>query len=152
MSQSSRKLALVLLACLAVSLFSVIYPMYVIRPFRPQGVRELAAALVVARFRPSLALISAVMAIVTLFCYWRAQPRKWWRGLAAVGAGFVAILAVLARVNVYELMFHPVDGAALAAPPQSDLHKDEKVTAVKVGGAARAYPSRIRAYHHVIND
>ena len=35
---------LVLLACLAVSLSAVVYPMYVIRPFRTQGARELAVA------------------------------------------------------------------------------------------------------------
>ena len=62
--QTSRRFALLLLVCLAVSLFSVIYPIYVIRPFRPQGARELAAALVVARFRPWVALISAAAAIV----------------------------------------------------------------------------------------
>ena len=35
--QASRRFALLLVALLAVSLFSVIYPMYVIRPFRPQA-------------------------------------------------------------------------------------------------------------------
>ena len=34
----------VLLACLGVALFCLVYPVYVIRPFRPQGVREVAGA------------------------------------------------------------------------------------------------------------
>jgi len=42
----SRRIAIVvLLACLAVSLVCVLYPFYVIRPFRAQGAQELAIAL-----------------------------------------------------------------------------------------------------------
>jgi hypothetical protein len=69
-----------------------------------------------------------------------------------VSAGLVAVLAVLARVNVYELMFRPIDHASFAAASRSKLDKDEKVIAVKVGGEARAYPIRNMSYHHLIND
>ena len=97
----------VLLACLAVSLIAVVYPIYVIRPFRTQGARELAVALVVMRWRPAITAISAVAALAVLAGYWRSQLRRWPRFLAAAGVGFVCLLAALARVNVYELMFHP---------------------------------------------
>ncbi len=50
----------VLGACLLVSLVCVGFPIYVIRPFRAQGARELAVALVVARFRPTLTVLSAI--------------------------------------------------------------------------------------------
>jgi len=150
--QTSTRFALFLFACLALSLFSVIYPIYVIRPFRPQGARELAAALVVARFRPWVALISAAAAIVALAWYWHSLPRRWWRVLAAVGTGFVAVLAVLAHVNVYELMFHPIDHPAFVAATEVKLDKDDKLIVVKIGGSARAYPIRTMGYHHVVND
>src|ERR1700723_196312 len=91
---------LVLLACLALSLIAVVYPIYVIRPFRTQGARELAAALVVMRWRPVVTVISAVAALAMLACYWRSQPRRWPRVLATVCAAFVCLLAALARVNV----------------------------------------------------
>src|ERR1700689_1036160 len=102
-----RRLIFVLLASLAVSLSAVVYPMYVIRPFRTQGARELAAALVVMRWRPAVTVISALAALAMLAAYRRSQLRRWPRWLAAAGAGLVCLLAVLARVNVYELMFHP---------------------------------------------
>ena len=143
---------LVLLACLAVSLVCVVYPMYVIRPFRPQGARELAAALVVARFRGMATVISALAALAALAAYWSAQPVRWRRILAAVGAGLVCIFAVLARINVFELMFVPIDHASFATAVKSKLEGGEKVIAIVVNGQARAYPIRGMAYHHIIND
>jgi hypothetical protein len=143
---------LILLACLAVSLACVGYPMYVIRPFRAQGARELAAALVVSRYRGMATVISALGALAALAAYWPVQPRKWRRILAAVGAGLVCVLAVLARINVFELMFHPIDHASFAAAAKSKLDGGEKVIAIVVNGQARAYPIRGMAYHHIIND
>ena len=153
MSLSGRtRWILVLLTCLAVSLICVAYPIYVIRPFRAQGARELAAALVVMRYRLLITVISALVALGAGVAYWRVQTQKWRRVLAAVGAGFVCVLAVLARVNVYELMFHPVDHPAFAAASEVKLDKDDKLIVVKVGGGARAYPIRTMGYHHVVND
>jgi hypothetical protein len=150
--QRIRRISAVLLTCLSVSLICVLYPFYVIRPFRAQGVRELAVALVVMRFRFAVTLISCAAALAALILYWRAQPRKWRRAFAAAGVAFVCILAVLARVNIYELMFHPDEHPSFAAASRTKLDKDEKVIAVKIGGAARAYPIRNISYHHVIND
>jgi hypothetical protein len=126
--------------------------MYVIRPFRAQGARELAAALVVSRFRPLITLGSAIAALVAAVGYCRAQANRWRRALAVAGAGFVCLLAFLARVNVYELMFHPVDHPAFAAASDVKLDKDDKLIVVKVGGSARAYPIRTMGYHHIVND
>jgi hypothetical protein len=142
----------VVLACMAVSLASVGYPIYVIRPFRAQGARELAAALAVCRFRPVLTVVSALVAIGAAIACWRAPARMWRRMPAAAGAALVCVLAALARVNVYELMFHPDDHPAFAATSEAKLDKDDKLIVVKVGGRARAYPIRVMGYHHVVND
>jgi len=147
-----RLLAFSMLAVLAVSLFSVAYPIYVIRPFRHQGAGELAAALVVSRFRADITALVAIAALVACVSYWRLQPGKWWRALATAGAIFAAIFAVLARVNVYELMFHPDARPSFSAARDSHLDGDEKVIAIRVAGEARAYPIRDISYHHVIND
>jgi len=151
--QATRRLAVtVLLTCLALSLICVAYPIYVIRPFRAQGARELAAALVVMRFRIAATVISGAAALAALALYWRAQPRRWRRTCATAGAVLVCGLAALVRVNIYELMFHPNDHPSFAEASRMKLDKDEKVIAVKIGGAARAYPIRNISYHHVIND
>jgi hypothetical protein len=151
-SRSLRILPFVLLVCVGVSLVCVIYPMYVIRPFRAQGPRELAMALEVARFRPAVTMISAIAAVLAVFGYFLSKPRKWRRVAAVAGAAFVVLLAVLGRVNVYEVMFHPVGQPSFAAASQVKLDKDEKVIAVKIGSSARAYPIRSISFHHVVND
>lgn len=143
---------LLLLACLVLSVIAVAYPMYVIRPFRPQGPRELPIALLVMRIRAILTLASAVAGIAVVSAYWRAQHRKLRRVLAVAGAGFVCLLAALARVNVYELMFHPVDHPSFDPVAQSKLGANESVIAVRIGARARAYPIRSISYHHIVND
>jgi hypothetical protein len=154
-SERSRvlwKFPVVLFACLALSVVLVVYPVYVIRPFRAQGARELAVALVVSRFRPVLTLVSALAAVWTAIAYWRMQARIWRRLLVAAGATLVCILAVLGRVNVYELMFHPVDHPEFAAASAVTLDKNDKLLTVSIGGSARAYPIRTMGYHHIVND
>jgi hypothetical protein len=144
---------LVLLACLAVSLFCVAYPIYVIRPFRAQGTRELLAALSVLRYRNAATILSALVAILAAFAYGRTTTRTRSRMAAALGALAVCVLAALARVNVYEqLMFHAVDRPAFEAATEAKLDRDDKLIVVKIGGIARGYPVREMGYHHVVND
>jgi Protein of unknown function (DUF3179) len=150
--RSRGTFTLVLLACLAVSLLCVAYPIYVIRPFRHQGTSELAVALAVTRFRPAITIISAMAAILALIGYWRAQPLRWRRALPAVGAAVAIVLAFLARVNVYELMFHPVIHPSFTAAREVKLDGAEKVVTVRIGREARAYPIRSMSYHHIVND
>ena len=141
-----------LIVLLVVSFAGFAYPMYVIRPFRYQGPRELAAALQVIQVRPFVELICVVLALAGLAWYWRLERGRKQRILAAVGTGFVCAFAVLTRVNVYELMFHPDTHPLFASIQQVKIDPDDKVLAVKVGGSARAYPIRTIAYHHIIND
>jgi hypothetical protein len=143
---------LILLICLAVSLVCVVYPVFVIRPFRTQGAHELALALMVSRLRPAVTVVCAVVGLLALAIYWRAQARWPRRILPAMGAVLTLALAFLARVNIYELMFHPIERASFSPASQVKLDKNEKVIAVRIGDKARAYPIRSMSYHHLIND
>jgi Protein of unknown function (DUF3179) len=142
----------ILLACVILSLICVLYPIYVIRPFRAQGAGELAVALAVLRFRPLLTMLSALLAIRAAIGFWRVRTRIWPRLLLTVGAALVCVLAALARVNIYELMFHHLDQPEFATASEAQLDKDDKLIVVKIGGSARAYPIRTMGYHHVAND
>jgi Protein of unknown function (DUF3179) len=152
LKQNSRRYWLVIVACLVITLFCLIYPIYVIRPFRAQGVRELAAALLVLRFRSIVMGACVLVAILASFRYRRVQPSVWRRIAVVTGALGVCIFTALSRVNVYELMFHPIGSPEFISAAESKLDKDEKVIAIQVNGVARAYPIRGISYHHIVND
>ncbi len=59
---------------------------------------------------------------------------------------------MLAQVNVYEIMFHPLGRPSFSAARDSKLDNREMIIAVKMNGIARAYPIRDLAYHHIAND
>src|SRR5438093_8944134 len=85
----------------AIALFFAIYPLYVIRPFRHQGARELAAALVIARWAPWVTLLCAAAALFHLSRLWRQSSRVARAGLLAPAA-LAVLSAVFAPVDVYE--------------------------------------------------
>jgi len=137
--------ALVSLACFAV-------PMYVIRPFRRQGATELSVALFVKQIGPGLAIVCALVALAVVVFGW-SHLRGWIPRAALILAVLLAIGgAYLARVNVYEIMFHPLGIPQFDSAKDSHVDKDDMVIAVRLNGVARAYPIREMAYHHVVND
>jgi len=149
-----RKLvyALLIAGCFALSFCALFYPIYVIRPFRHQGPRELAWALAILSFRPLAMLCSAAAALLAATLYWHRQPRTPRRIAAVLGAAGVCLFAGLSRVNIYEMMFHPLDRPAFAPAAETHLDGDERVIAVALAGSARAYPIRSISYHHIVND
>jgi Protein of unknown function (DUF3179) len=147
-----RNCLLSIAAILAVSLFFLAYPMYVIRPFRHQGPRELAVALEVLRFRPGVQMICAVSALLAGFLYWRVQPKILRRIGALIAVAGVFLFAGLSRINIFEIMFHPMGRPSFAAAGDTKLDGAEMVMAVNLAGEARAYPIRSVSYHHIVND
>jgi hypothetical protein len=136
----------------AVAWALLLYPIYVIWPFRHQGPQELLIALAVLRFRPIGMVLTVAGVLAAAVWYWRAERRKLRRFFSAAGVAVVAVAAVLSRVNIYELMFHPAGTPAVAAASESKLDGREMVIAVKVNGSSRAYPIRSMSYHHIYND
>ena len=138
--------------CLLLSLAALIYPVYVIRPFRAQGPRELIAALTIVRFRLPFVAVCALLSVAALVWYWKREKRRLRRTGSLAGALAVIAVALLCRINIYELMFHPFERPSFSAAAQVKLDGDEKVISIRSGNAARAYPIRVISYHHVIND
>ncbi len=141
-----------LLLLVLVAFFCLAYPIYVIRPFRHQGPGELMAALAVLRYRAVVTALCAAGALAGLVWYWRAERRRWPRVLASLGALAVCGFTLLSRVNIYELMFHPLVKPAFSPVAKSKLAGGEMVIAIQAGGADRAYPIRVISYHHIVND
>jgi hypothetical protein len=147
---AGRYLALALL-CAVISVACVAIPMFVIRPFRPQGAQELNLALAVRHIGPWLSGISAVVVLLLLIRLWKAI--RIGSKIILLGLFLLAAAgAVLTHVNIFEKMFHPYDSPAFAGADAVKVDSDDKVLAVTLGQEARAYPIRTMGYHHIVND
>jgi Protein of unknown function (DUF3179) len=152
MNRASRYLPLITLMLALFSLACFAVPMYVIRPFRHQGETELHVALLVKQIGPWLSVCCVLLCLTAIILSWR-RTRGWIPRSAAVLFLLMAMGgAYLARLNVYELMFHPLGPPQVESVQQARLDKDDMMIAVRVNGVARAYPIREMGYHHVVND
>jgi hypothetical protein len=142
---------LLALVCALISLACVAVPMFVIRPFRPQGAQELSLALAVRHAGPWVSGLCAVAALLLVIRSWKIA--RMGSRIALVGLLLLAIVgAVLTHVNIFEKMFHPYDSPAFASADAVKVDSDDRVLAVKLGQEARAYPIRTMGYHHIVND
>jgi hypothetical protein len=151
MGTSTRWWVLLVLGALsAIACFGI--PMYVIRPFRAQGTRELALALSVIRIRPVLSIIAVLIAAGAAIPLWRHYRTIGKRLLVLQAVVLAAVFGALSWVNVYEIMFHGAGAPQFVSAKDAKLEPDEMVLAVNVERASRAYPVGYIAYHHIVND
>jgi Protein of unknown function (DUF3179) len=138
-----------LCALAGIALFFI--PAFIIRPFRYQTPRALLLAMTLRQGAPIGTLIAGSLCFVLVFALWRTA-RRWGKALLVVTMLLVTFSAVMARVNYFEWMFHPIDGAQFLSQGDSKLDAKEVIMAVRLGSDERAYPISQMAYHHVLND
>ena len=154
-------------ALAAIGLFFI--PALIIQPFKHQTPFGLALALALRHRAPWGTLVAAVAALGFAIALWGGSPdegvrgsmlpMKWWRSAdlwrrVALCVVMVPVVfsTVMARLNYFEWMFHPVDSPRFETEAESKLDKSEMILAVRFGSDARAYPILQMAYHHVLND
>lgn len=136
-------------ALAAIGMFFV--PGFIIRPFRHQTPFALTLAMALRQRAPGLTLAAALLCLVFALTLWRTANRSRKILLTAVMV-LVAFSTIMARLNYFEWMFHPVDSPQFESASGSQLDNGEMILAVRYGSDARAYPIREMAYHHVLND
>jgi len=138
-----------LCAAIGFSLFFV--PAFIIRPFRHQTASGLSMAMALRQRAPMGTLFAAIICLLIVLLLWNGLNR--WRKILVGAAMFLVVTAaVMARLNYFEWMFHPVESPRFDAEASSKLDKDEMVLAIQFGPDARAYPISEMAYHHIVND
>ena len=150
---ANRKLVwLVVFVMTAAVLAIVLTPVFLIAPFKSQTPRIMQVSFVMRRWSPLLTLAAVALLLALSFGLWRGG--RWW-GRAALVILLLPVFAAtwLARQNHFEWMFNPLPNPAYAnASEASFVNKDDRVLAVTIGGESVAYPIRIMAYHHVVQD
>ena len=126
-------------------------PAFIIRPFRHQTPSALVLAMALRQRAPWGTFAAAFICLVFALVLWGAANR-WRKIVLASVMALVVFSAVMARLNYFEWMFHPVDSPQFESAHTSKLDKGEMVLAIRYGSDARAYPIREMAYHHVLND
>jgi uncharacterized membrane protein YuzA (DUF378 family) len=152
MSNSRTRALWIALATFALVGFGAfMFPAFILRPFRSQHPRTLLWALEIRQRAPLVSLLCAIVCFLLIAMLW-GSSNKWRKVVLSVAAVAVGFSAVMSRLNYFEWMFHPVNGAKFDAESSSKLGADEMILAVRYGADARAYPIREMAYHHILND
>ena len=152
-TKNRRRFAWVVLGVLVLTVLSaVIIPVGLIMPFRSQSRSGLALAFGLRRWSPSLTLVAAVIAVALVVWLW--SNSRWWRKAVLVVALIPIFTAVwFARQNHFEWMFNPLPNAAYANISEASFVTDsDMLLAVENQGEAVAYPIRLMAYHHLVQD
>ena len=140
---SGKSVVTATLATAVVAAFlSLAIPLFVSNPFHVQGDKELQLALWILRWHPWIEFLTATTGLAA-FALLR-------RGLIAVMV--IAACISLDHVDVFALVFHRMDQPQFDSASRAPIAATEPVLAISISGAARAYPVRALAYHHVVND
>jgi len=149
----NRKVAwIILLFTVLAALAIVVTPVWIIQPFKPQTPRGLEISFALRRWSPLATVIALILAMLMVELL--ARGSRWWNKVILV----VIILPLLAstwfaRQNHFEWMFNPLANSAYAKPSDTAFLTDsDMVLAVENNGEAVAYPVRLMAYHHVVQD
>ena len=151
LSRRTAWITLLVIALLALAI--VILPAWIVQPFRPQSQRGLEVSYEMRRWSPLVTVIALASGLVLVLWLWR-RSRRWWVKL------FLLIVLIplfgstwFARQNHFEWMFNPLANAAYAKTNDAGFVVDaDVVIAVENNGEAVAYPVRLMAYHHLVQD
>jgi hypothetical protein len=148
---NSTLLWCVFYACAVTTIVLFFVPAFIIRPFSHQAPRALLLAMDLRQRAPLGTLTAAVFSSILGFVLWRSA-RRGGKVLLSITMVLVAFSAIMARMNYFEWMFHPIAGPQFIAQADSKLDGKEMILAVREGEDARAYPISQMAYHHILND
>jgi MFS family permease len=150
---SCRAAWAVLLVIILVALVIVLTPVWIIQPFAAQSERGLKISYIMRSWSPILTPIILAVAVTLVVWLWRGS-RRWWKKAFLVVVLIPVFAATwFARQNHFEWMFNPIVNAAYAKTSEAAFVADtDMVMAVENNGEAVAYPVRLMAYHHLVQD
>jgi hypothetical protein len=142
-----------LLVIVLMALAIVLVPVWIIQPFRPQSGRGLALSYALRRWSPLATIIALAIGSFLVAWLWRGSDRWWSKAILLVLVVPMLAATWFARQNHFEWMFRPVASAAYAKTSEAAFVADtDMVMAVESNGEAVAYPVRLMAYHHLVQD
>jgi len=150
----NRKAAwITLLVLVLLALAIVLLPVWFIQPFKPQTDQALQWSYVMRRWSPLLTIVALAAALLLMLWLWGISRRWWAKACLIVVLLPLAASTWFARQNHFEWMFNPLSHSGYAKATEATFVGDnDMVLAVETNGEAVAYPVRLMAYHHLVQD
>lgn len=147
-----RRLALLLVVLVALALVAV--PVWLIQPFSPQTPRALEVGYALRRWSPLVTMALAAVGLALVFLLWRDSRRWWAKAFMLLLLAPLFASAWFARQNHFEWMFSPLGAAGYARAEEAAafVGDGDMVLTVERGNERAAYPVRLMAYHHLVED
>ena len=149
----NRKYAWLALIGITLIAFAIVFiPVWIIQPFKPQTASGVETSYLLRRWSPWITIIALAVAAFLTVKLWRRS--RWWKR-ALLLIILVPLLAStwFARQNHFEWMFNPLPNPAYAKVKDAGfVANSDVVLAIEINGEAAAYPVRLMAYHHLVDD
>jgi uncharacterized protein DUF3179 len=144
----------ILLTVISVSAFATVFiPAWLIQPFKAQTSQTVHYAYMFRRVSPWLTLLFLAVLIFILILNYKNLGRWWQKATAFLLLIVCLFSAWFARQNHFEWMFNPLKNPAFVAASKADfVNPSDMVLGVKINGDDAAYPVRLLAYHHLVQD
>lgn len=151
--QNNRKLAgVLLLLSLIISFLCVLLPFLWLQPFQPQTTTQVKNTFVLRNAAPWITAICVLIAFTMVWILWK-RARIFGRVLYTLTLAFVLLLAWVGRQDYFEWFFNPAKHPGYTAADKVNFLSDsDMVLAVALNHDRVAYPVRLLAYHHLVND
>ena len=149
----TKSLWIGIVLCTTIAFISIFVPAWIIQPFKAQTPDGVELSYLLRRWSPILTIIFFVANVVFLAILLK-HTNRWWKKIAAVFVVLVSgVFAWFAQQNYFEWMFNPLpDAAYVRASEQEFTTGSDMVLSMSINGDAVAYPVRLLAYHHLVND
>ena len=149
-----RALGWLLLIGITAAAFAVVaVPVWLIQPFAAQTENEVATSFWLKSWSPVLTVLAAVFGGATAIWLVLNSKRWWSRTFVILPLALIAFSVWFAQQNHFEWMFNPLANSAYAKTAETDfVADDDMVLAVANNNDSVAYPVRLMAYHHIVED
>lgn len=152
-TNSHRKLVWLTLVVLVIAVVVIVLtPVFLIMPFKAQTPRTMEVSYFMRRWSPWVTMFGSLVILLLTVGLWFGG--RWW------SRAFLVLLLLpvfgvtwLARQNHFEWMFNPLPKPAyVKASEVNFINDDDRVLAITINSESVAYPVRLMAYHHVVED
>jgi hypothetical protein len=144
---------LLLLGLLLAGFALVFVPAYLIQPFQHQTKQEVTIAYYFRKFSPFLTVLFSVLAVLAYLRVFRSAKRLTGKIFPAIPVLLLMLFTVFSFQNYFQWMFHPLNDPNFERPQNATFLLDrDMVLACSVSSDSVAYPVRLLAYHHLVND